>query len=823
MHRNSIIVSVLFIALLILTPFESALAEYEITDTIPVLGNPVATALSNDGKKLYVANNQSDVVTVIDTNKKEVVKEIPVGDNPNNLSLSPDGQELFVSVRKEGVIKVISTETEEITDSISAFTSLTDGIAFNPDGSRVYVRSAEVAGQINVSIIDTRTKEVVDSYSTEEPHEQVLFNSSGEKWYLPVINGNDSSKIRTDVIDVQTNELVGSIDDTFVLYISESSDLALGANKVDNTLDYLDLESNSVTDRIDIPSSISPRGGIQLSKDERLAYIANSKVDKVSVLDVQKRKIVEEISATGTQRTTLSVSPDDSKIYVAAIDPDVIYVINYDKKISTNEQIQQLIDSISSYQLPRYLENSYMAHVQKLPRLYENERYRVAIIQLNAFVWKLNRDQRRGVISPDVYEDLKEQATAIKERIKDEIGDQSDEDEQEESPEKAVPLVTQVDPAWADEKYAGGRADFSGSCGDTIRQCGCVLASMSMLGKFYDISEGIDGSNVDPSSMNDWLLENGGYTSGGSVLWNYVLAYLGKERGGKVFSQLSLHTHNETDADDIKRSLDSTSPQVGYSAEKGHYLVLEDTLENGYSVNDPLWFNTETTDDVRDIPNHVQDYNDTIDKAQLFTYTRMPRPLPRSVEIVLESPAELVVTNADGERVGFDPRTSESYSEIDGGSYDREDILLSSDEVPQDAHVVKRALLLEPDSETFTVEVIGTDEGEYTLTAAVTDGKGALARTDRTGEIVEGESHEITIDIDMISSGLPDHFLDILSLIPDHEQNKYEKMFTVIHRQEEKGRGVFADILLKNLVRYTQIRYSHTTWGKDVVAALKVL
>ena len=77
--------------------------------------HPSGVALTKDGQILYVANANSDTVSVIDTTQARVVKTIsvrpiaglPFGSAPNALALSPDDQQLFVANGGNNAIAVI--------------------------------------------------------------------------------------------------------------------------------------------------------------------------------------------------------------------------------------------------------------------------------------------------------------------------------------------------------------------------------------------------------------------------------------------------------------------------------------------------------------------------------------------------------------------------------------------------------------------------------------------------------------------------------------------------------------------------------------------
>lgn len=89
---------------------------------IPVGLHPSGMALSPDGTRLYVANANSDTVTVIDTSSLRVVAtwdtkptpDLPFGSAPNALAVSPDGARLFVANGGNNCVAVLDTTTGKL-------------------------------------------------------------------------------------------------------------------------------------------------------------------------------------------------------------------------------------------------------------------------------------------------------------------------------------------------------------------------------------------------------------------------------------------------------------------------------------------------------------------------------------------------------------------------------------------------------------------------------------------------------------------------------------------------------------------------------------
>src|SRR5438034_11573302 len=62
----------------------------------------------------YVSNEKSNTVSVIDTDKFQVVKTIKVGQRPRGIELTQDGKFILVAVGDDDTIQMIDTTTYQI-------------------------------------------------------------------------------------------------------------------------------------------------------------------------------------------------------------------------------------------------------------------------------------------------------------------------------------------------------------------------------------------------------------------------------------------------------------------------------------------------------------------------------------------------------------------------------------------------------------------------------------------------------------------------------------------------------------------------------------
>ena len=113
-----------------------------------------------------IANNGS--VSVVDLNSRKEVKNIEVGLHPSGMVLSPDGKKLYVACANSDVIAVINTDSDEVIDNISVhrqkgilFGSSPNALAISPDGEYLYVASGT---ENAVCVIKTGTPSAILGY-----------------------------------------------------------------------------------------------------------------------------------------------------------------------------------------------------------------------------------------------------------------------------------------------------------------------------------------------------------------------------------------------------------------------------------------------------------------------------------------------------------------------------------------------------------------------------------------------------------------------------------------------------------------------------------
>jgi YVTN family beta-propeller protein len=109
--------------------------------TIAAGTDPEQLAVTTNGARLFVANEDAGEVSVVDVAAGNIVRRIPVGGEPEGVDLSPDGRWVYVTSEEDNQVAVIDTESLAVVAMLPVG-ARPRSTGFLPDGSRAYV-SAE--------------------------------------------------------------------------------------------------------------------------------------------------------------------------------------------------------------------------------------------------------------------------------------------------------------------------------------------------------------------------------------------------------------------------------------------------------------------------------------------------------------------------------------------------------------------------------------------------------------------------------------------------------------------------------------------------------
>jgi len=263
-------------------------ATNTVVTTIPVNVNPSGVAINPDGSKVYVANATSGNISVISTSTNAVVSTITVN-NPYSLAISPDGNKLYVGSLGASTITVINISTNAIITTISIISN-PYGICLSPDGSRLYVANA---GSEDLTVINTSNNTIVKVIPVGIVPWGLCISPDGSLLYVANSSSNNIDVISTLTYTITATIYTGYLSGTISLCISPDGSTLYSANYSLNNVSVINTATNSVI--ANIPVGSGPYG-LSISPDGNEIYAVNSGSNNVSVINAKSNTIISTVN-----------------------------------------------------------------------------------------------------------------------------------------------------------------------------------------------------------------------------------------------------------------------------------------------------------------------------------------------------------------------------------------------------------------------------------------------------------------------------------------------------------------------------------------------
>ena len=227
---------------------------------IPVGSDPEQFAISKDGTRIYISNEDVGAATVLDAVTGNNLTFIPVTREPEGAGVRPDGKVFYITCETGGDVFAIDAETFKIVGHIVVHPR-PRSIAFLPDGSRAFVPSESVAELNVIDTVNQKLWHVVTLPKGSRP-QCVLVSPDGKKVYASTGRGG-----AVIVVEANTYEVLNTI-----------------------------------------PVGKRP-WGIAFSPDGKYLFAANGPSDDVSVVDLATEKEVARVPSPGSPWGVVAV-PD---------------------------------------------------------------------------------------------------------------------------------------------------------------------------------------------------------------------------------------------------------------------------------------------------------------------------------------------------------------------------------------------------------------------------------------------------------------------------------------------------------------------------------
>ncbi len=208
--------------------------------------DPEQFAISKDGKRLYVANEDAAGVSIIDLDSSKILGTVPTGEEPEGVTLSPDGKFVYVTSEDDGTVAVIDTATEKGVATIRVGRR-PRSVAVLPDGKTAFVTNENDA---SLSVVDCTKNETVATIPAGDGMKPMgtALTRDGSKLYVSTGRGK-----KVLIIDTATRSVTGSIEvgpRPWGIALSPDEKLLFTANGPSNDLSVVDLATNTVVRKI---------------------------------------------------------------------------------------------------------------------------------------------------------------------------------------------------------------------------------------------------------------------------------------------------------------------------------------------------------------------------------------------------------------------------------------------------------------------------------------------------------------------------------------------------------------------------------------------
>ena len=176
----------------------------QVLKRISVGKRPRGIKLAPNGKLLYVAlsgspsagpgvdesrlpppDRSADGIGVVDLATFKLLRTLPSGQDPEAFDLSPDGKTLFISNEETAEVTVLDVSTGRVIRRVPVGRE-PEGVTVRPDGKVVYVTCE---GEGEVVAIDTETLKVISRMHTELRPRSVVFTKDGSTAFATAERG----------------------------------------------------------------------------------------------------------------------------------------------------------------------------------------------------------------------------------------------------------------------------------------------------------------------------------------------------------------------------------------------------------------------------------------------------------------------------------------------------------------------------------------------------------------------------------------------------------------------------------------------------------
>jgi YVTN family beta-propeller protein len=229
------------------------LATLKLVRVLRGVSDPEQLAVSRDGKRLYIASEDTGQAIILDAGSGARRAALPVGGEPEGVTLSPDGRFVYMTSESDHKISVIDTTSDKVVAQFEVGMR-PRFIEFTHDSSRAFVSNELDA---SISVVDAKAHKVVNTFKLSggpliRPV-GIIVSADGKRLYA--VTGRGGTVVE---LDATTGKQLASAEvgqRPWGLALSPDDRLLYTANGPSNDVTVLDASTLKVQGRIAVGDS----------------------------------------------------------------------------------------------------------------------------------------------------------------------------------------------------------------------------------------------------------------------------------------------------------------------------------------------------------------------------------------------------------------------------------------------------------------------------------------------------------------------------------------------------------------------------------------
>lgn len=216
--------------------------------TLPAGQDPETFDLSRDGKRLYISNEETAELSVLDIRAGKIVQRVGVGKQPEGVSMRPDGAVVYVTCEEDDIVAAVDVAKGALIARIPAG-KRPRAIAFTQDGALAIVTNELDS---SLTMFDTKTHRVLATVplaAAEAPNLRpmgAVLSADGKRMFVSTGRGGAVA-----VIDVAARKLERVIANVgarpWGIALSADGKRLYTANGPSDDLSIIDWSSGQIT------------------------------------------------------------------------------------------------------------------------------------------------------------------------------------------------------------------------------------------------------------------------------------------------------------------------------------------------------------------------------------------------------------------------------------------------------------------------------------------------------------------------------------------------------------------------------------------------